>query len=46
MLLERFEPSAPSAHLPSLDSFRPVVTISSQVAGGFSMPASWNIFLL
>lgn len=46
MLLERFEPSAPRAHLPSLDSFLPSSTSWSQVAGGAVMPASANIFLL
>lgn len=46
MLLERLEPSAPSPHLPSLESFLPSATSSSQVAGGFSMPASAKLFLL
>lgn len=46
MLLARLAPSAPSAHLPSLESRLPSATSSSQVAGGFAIPASANIFLL
>lgn len=46
MLLDRFEPSAPMPHLPPLEIFFPAATTSSQVAGGFAIPASLNICLL